>query len=356
MDDNPSHMPDDGSSNPEANGYELQGLLLQWSSLDSRGAQILSKRRFTEECKLVGLEFCEERNLTSFFLDFCHLLLQFGGFLASRVGRIGRRPWRCGRLTSLHSRLLRLYRDFQAYPYLVSLYKFILNWFAPWRFHVLWICVEILRRVCVWMHWAGAQSGSIRVSSRYRSSSLASTSGSETETNSNYAETSVRCSRRQGISLCAASILLGQVLNPGSVLAEENAKKEDGGTFVDGVLELLDPDQVTKGGKKLPKKYVKSVREVVKNLRESFTQDSNDGAKFRRSADSAKEAIREYLQNWRGSKIVETEVSSNCFSSPWNRNPFIRHMNTWCVCILSTAFNFVVTIAWVPTAVFYLQP
>ena len=103
--------------------------------------------------------------------------------------------------------------------------------------------------------------------------------------------------------------MLGQALNPGVVLAEENTKKEEGVTFVDGVLELLDPDQVTKSGKKLPKKYVKSVREVVKNLRESFKQDSKDGAKFRRNADSAKEAIREYLQNWRGSKVVETEVS-----------------------------------------------
>lgn len=92
------------------------------------------------------------------------------------------------------------------------------------------------------------------------------------------------------------------------MLAEEIAKKEEGGTFVDGVLELLDPDQLTKTGKKLPKKYVKSVRDVVKNLRESFAQDSNDGAKFRRNADSAKEAIREYLQNWRGSKVVEAEV------------------------------------------------
>lgn len=121
----------------------------------------------------------------------------------------------------------------------------------------------------------------------------------------------MKCSRRQGIPtalLCATSILLRQAVNPGGVLAEENAKKEEGGTFVDGVLELLDPDQMTKTGKKLPKKYVKSVREVVKNLRESFTQDSKDGAKFRRNADAAKEAIREYLQNWRGSKIVETEV------------------------------------------------
>jgi len=98
-------------------------------------------------------------------------------------------------------------------------------------------------------------------------------------------------------------------MRPGSVLADENLKKEEGGSFVDGVLELLDPDQITKTGKKLPKKYVKSVREVVKNLKESFAQDSNDGAKFRRNADSAKEAIREYLQDWRGSKIVETEVS-----------------------------------------------
>ena len=169
----------------------------------------------------------------------------------------------------------------------------------------------------MWTRWAGAQSDSIRVSSSYRSSSLATTLEFESDTDSNSATTSkpsVQCSRRRSMSLCAAAILLA--MSPSSVLAEDNVKKEEGGTFVDGVLELLDPDQVTKTGKKLPKKYVKSVREVVKNLRESFAQDSNDGAKFRRNADSAKEAIREYLQNWRGSKIVETEVSSQLALKP----------------------------------------
>ncbi|KAG0555000.1 hypothetical protein KC19_12G136100 [Ceratodon purpureus] len=145
-----------------------------------------------------------------------------------------------------------------------------------------------------------------------RSFSVASTSGSESEAGFDLSRVLVKCSRREGIStalLCATAVVLGQALNPGAVLAEESVKKEEGGSFVDGVLELLDPDQVTKTGKKLPKKYVKSVREVVKNLRESFNQDSKDGAKFRRNADSAKESIREYLQNWRGSKIVETEDS-----------------------------------------------
>ncbi|XP_024382867.1 photosystem II D1 precursor processing protein PSB27-H2, chloroplastic [Physcomitrium patens] len=160
-----------------------------------------------------------------------------------------------------------------------------------------------------------APCGSIRCISRQQSNAFVSISGQESETASEAAETSRSgmISRRHGISsalLCASSIMLGQMLNyTGPALAEENAKKEEGGNVVDAVLELFDPDQLTKSGKKLPKKYVKSVREVVKNLRESFTQDSNDGAKFRRNADSAKEAIREYLQNWRGSKVVETEDS-----------------------------------------------
>lgn len=126
--------------------------------------------------------------------------------------------------------------------------------------------------------------------------------------------------RREIIStvlLCGASILLGQ-LGPSIVpaIAEENNKTSDnsgGGdgssSIVDGVLSLFDPDQMTKSGKKLPKKYVKSVKEVVKSLRESFNEDTKDNAKFRRNADSAKEAIREYLQDWRGAKVVATEDS-----------------------------------------------
>lgn len=123
-----------------------------------------------------------------------------------------------------------------------------------------------------------------------------------------------RFGRRQCLSpalMCGTSILLGQLqghLCPAMAQGELKQVAEEGGTFVDGVLSLLDPDQMTKSGKKLPKKYVKSVREVVKSLRESFEEDTANDAKFRRNADSAKEAIREYLQDWRGSKIVSTEV------------------------------------------------
>lgn len=133
----------------------------------------------------------------------------------------------------------------------------------------------------------------------------------------------VKFGRRQCLSpalICATSILLGQL--QGSLcpaMAEEGDVKqvaEEGGTFVDGVLSLLDPDQMTKSGKKLPKKYVKSVREVVKSLRESFQEDTANDAKFRRNADSAKEAIREYLQDWRGSKIVSAEVCCLLLASP----------------------------------------
>lgn len=114
------------------------------------------------------------------------------------------------------------------------------------------------------------------------------------------------------VVLSATFVVLGQVqVSPRLAIAEENPREaaQEGGTFVDGVLSLFDSDQVTKSGKKLPKKYVKSVKEVVKSLKDSFNENANDGAKFRRTADSAKEAIREYLLNWRGSKVVASEVS-----------------------------------------------
>ena len=114
------------------------------------------------------------------------------------------------------------------------------------------------------------------------------------------------------VLLSSTFIVLGQVqISPRLAIAEEKSKvaAQEGGTFVDGILSLFDSDQVTKSGKKLPKKYVKSVKEVVKSLRESFNENANDNAKFRRTADSAKEAIQEYLLNWRGSKVVASEVS-----------------------------------------------
>ncbi|MQL79052.1 hypothetical protein Taro_011492 [Colocasia esculenta] len=64
-----------------------------------------------------------------------------------------------------------------------------------------------------------------------------------------------------------------------------------------------------KVGKVLPKAYLKSAREVVKTLRESLEEDGKDVAKFRRTADAAKESIREYLSGWRGQQAVITEES-----------------------------------------------
>ena len=61
----------------------------------------------------------------------------------------------------------------------------------------------------------------------------------------------------------------------------------------------------------LPKAYLRSAREVVKTLRESLNEGTDDNAKFRRTADSAKESIREYLGSWRGNQIVAQEVRTS---------------------------------------------
>ncbi|KAK8567661.1 hypothetical protein V6N12_006239 [Hibiscus sabdariffa] len=44
-------------------------------------------------------------------------------------------------------------------------------------------------------------------------------------------------------------------------------------------------------------------------LCESLQEDPEDVAKFRRTADSAKESIRDYLSNWRGQEKVAHEES-----------------------------------------------
>ncbi|KAL3812621.1 hypothetical protein ACJIZ3_013889 [Penstemon smallii] len=94
------------------------------------------------------------------------------------------------------------------------------------------------------------------------------------------------------------------------------AKEESGdleGTKDEGLIgalnSLFDPNEKTKSGKVLPKAYLKSVREVVKTLRESLNEDTKDNAKFRRTADAAKESIRDYLNGWRGQKSVVNEES-----------------------------------------------
>ncbi|KAI3856231.1 hypothetical protein MKW92_001395 [Papaver armeniacum] len=104
-------------------------------------------------------------------------------------------------------------------------------------------------------------------------------------------------------------------LTPSLVRAEEmiNPKdlNEDDGDkgILEGMKSLFDPNEKTKSGKVLPKAYLKTAREVVKTLRESVEEDPKDNAKFRRTADAAKESIREYLSNWRGQKSVASEES-----------------------------------------------
>uniref|UniRef100_A0A0D6R3T5 Photosystem II D1 processing protein PSB27-H2, chloroplastic n=1 Tax=Araucaria cunninghamii TaxID=56994 RepID=A0A0D6R3T5_ARACU len=91
--------------------------------------------------------------------------------------------------------------------------------------------------------------------------------------------------------------------------AEEKSSEEKDEGLLGGVLSLFDPYEKSKSGKILPKSYLKSAREVVKNLRESLKEDVKDAAKFRRSADSAKESIKEFMKNWTGQKSVASEDS-----------------------------------------------
>ncbi|KAK4405719.1 Photosystem II D1 precursor processing protein PSB27-H2, chloroplastic [Sesamum angolense] len=94
-------------------------------------------------------------------------------------------------------------------------------------------------------------------------------------------------------------------------LAEEKSEASEGQEegLVGALQSLFDPNEKTKSGKVLPKAYLKSAREVVKTLRESLKEDTKDIAKFRRTADAAKESIREYLNSWRGQKSVVNEES-----------------------------------------------
>ncbi|MED6131649.1 hypothetical protein PIB30_011500 [Stylosanthes scabra] len=101
-------------------------------------------------------------------------------------------------------------------------------------------------------------------------------------------------------------------LSPSMVWAEEKSPdKEDENDkgIVGAITSLFDPNEKTKKGKVLPKAYLKSAREVLKTLRESLNEPPEDIAKFRRTADSAKESIREYLGSWRGEKNVVQEES-----------------------------------------------
>ncbi|KAE9618235.1 putative photosystem II Pbs27 [Lupinus albus] len=101
-------------------------------------------------------------------------------------------------------------------------------------------------------------------------------------------------------------------LSPLMAWAQEisSVKEEDDGKGIISAMEsLFDPNEKTKSGKVLPKAYLKSAREVVKTLRESLNESSDDNAKFRRTADMAKESIREYLGTWRGQQSVVQEES-----------------------------------------------
>lgn len=100
-------------------------------------------------------------------------------------------------------------------------------------------------------------------------------------------------------------------LMPLPVWAEEksNSKEKEDEGVLGTVKSLFDPNEKTKYGKLLPKAYLKSAREVVKTLRESLKEDPKDLTKFRRTADAAKESIRDYLSNWKGQQAVISEES-----------------------------------------------
>lgn len=124
-------------------------------------------------------------------------------------------------------------------------------------------------------------------------------------------------SRRDAILCSGASLVsvftLSCGLRPSLVKAEESNQKsleEEGDNGVIGAIKsLFDPNEKTKSGKVLPKSYLKAAREVVKTLRESLEEDAKDVAKFRRTADAAKESIRDYLNGWRGQQAVSAEES-----------------------------------------------
>lgn len=121
-------------------------------------------------------------------------------------------------------------------------------------------------------------------------------------------------SRRHIIVSTGASLLptltINYGLTPSVVWAKEksNGQEEEDSGIIGTVKSLLDPNEKTKSGKVLPKAYLKSARGVVKTLRESLKEDPQDITKFRRTADAAKESIREYLSSWRGQQTVVQEV------------------------------------------------
>ncbi|KAJ7980045.1 Photosystem II D1 processing protein PSB27-H2, chloroplastic [Quillaja saponaria] len=134
------------------------------------------------------------------------------------------------------------------------------------------------------------------------------------QSRSNVALPLFEASRRRHVLMLTGASLFTMTFNHALIspliLAEEKStdqEEEDG--VIGTIKSLFDPNEKTKSGKVLPKAYLKSAREVVKTLRESLNEDSKDNAKFRRTADAAKESIREYLSNWKGQQTVTQEES-----------------------------------------------
>ncbi|XP_050220074.1 photosystem II D1 precursor processing protein PSB27-H2, chloroplastic [Mercurialis annua] len=120
---------------------------------------------------------------------------------------------------------------------------------------------------------------------------------------------SARLSRQRFLVLSASifTILNVSCISTPSPVRAEDEEENDG---VGGAIKsFFDPNEKTKSGKLLPKAYLKSAREVIKTLRESLEEDPKNGSKFRRTADAAKESIRDYLGNWRGQEQVTREES-----------------------------------------------
>lgn len=135
------------------------------------------------------------------------------------------------------------------------------------------------------------------------------------QSRSNIAQLPLEASSRRHLSISVGislvTITCGHGLSPLMAWAEEKSanKEETDDGVIGAVKSLFDPNEKTKSGKVLPKAYLKSAREVVKTLRESLNEDPDDNAKFRRTADAAKESIREYLGSWRGNQAVAQEES-----------------------------------------------
>lgn len=119
---------------------------------------------------------------------------------------------------------------------------------------------------------------------------------------------------RRNVIISPLTIYYTTLIRTNPIKAEEDTQRKDGenneegGGVIGAIKSIFDPNEKTKSGKVLPKAYLKAAREVVKTLRESLEEDTNDITKFRRNADSAKESIREYLGGWRGQSTIAAEV------------------------------------------------